>query len=196
MPTALLEAPIRYQVDESIPIEELDIPEGYEFVDGNLEEMNVSYLSTYVAKNIIFILESHVKPGRLGWVSSEGASYKCFPDDADKYRRPDVAFHVRGRLTRAEATTSGPVSIVPDLVVEVISPNDLSYKVDRKRKEWLSAGAKLVWIVNPETQEIMVYRPDVAAKQFFSNDILTADPVLPDFRVPMAEVFEMPEDPV
>lgn len=88
--------------------------------------------------------------------------------------------------------TEGHCSVVPDMVVEVVSPNDLADDVDAKRIEWQRAGVQLVWIIHPITQTIHAYHADGTVKLFHNSDTLTAEPVLPDFRVPAAELFRLP----
>jgi Uma2 family endonuclease len=165
---------------------------GYEIVDGELKETNVSFLSSFVAGEIHGSLREYVKPRRLGWVSPEGTSFRCFPDDENRVRRADVAFHRLDRLTADRAQAEGHCTIVPDLVVEVVSPNDLAYEVNEKRNEWLGAGAQLVWVVYPDRQEVYAHRRDGTVTFFGPADTLTAEPVLPEFRVPVAELFRLP----
>jgi Uma2 family endonuclease len=169
-----------------------DRGKGFELVNGRLKELNVSYLSSFTAGRIYRQLANHVEPANLGWVSPEGTSFRCFPDDPDKVRRADTAFHALGRLTQAQATAEGHCSVVPDLVVEVMSPNDLAYDVDEKRSEWLAAGAKLVWVIHPVRRTIHAYRADGTVALFGPAETLTADPVLPEFRVPVADLFRLP----
>lgn len=169
-----------------------DRGKGFELVDGELKELNVSFLSTYVAGEVHFHLRSHVGPRNLGWVSPEGTSFRCFTDDPDRVRRADTAFHTLGRLTQAQATTEGHLTVVPDLVVEVVSPNDLAYDVNQKRVEWLTAGAKLVWVIHPVQQTIHAYRADGTVGLFGRADVLTGEAVLPDFRVAVADLFRLP----
>ncbi len=193
MSTALLEAPTREYAD--VPhMMELEVPKGYEFVDGQLEELEVSYLSSYVAGRICRFLGQYVDLAKVGWVSPEGTSFQCFPDDPDKVRRADTAFHRRGRLKRAQANSEGHCSVVPDIVVEVISPNDKPYKVERKRREWLKAGAQLVWLVYPDSETLHAFYADGSSKVFENGDTPTAAPVLPEFTLSLATVFEQPED--
>ena len=65
-----------------------------------------------------------------------------------------------------------------------MSPNDLADEVNEKRIEWLEAGAQLVWVIHPVQQTIHAYRADGTVTLFRRPDTLTADPVLPEFRVP------------
>jgi Uma2 family endonuclease len=165
---------------------------GYELVDGELKELNVSFLSSFVAGQTYFALRTHVGTSRLGWVSPEGTSFRCFPDDENRVRRADTAFHRLDRLTADQARAEGHCTVVPDLVVEVVSPRDLAYEVDEKRIEWQEAGAQLVWVIHPVRQTIHAYRADGTVRLFQRTDPLTAEPVLPDFRVPVADLFRLP----
>jgi len=169
-----------------------DQGQGYELVDGELKELNVSFLSSYVAGQTYFQLQSYVGPRNLGWVSPEGTSFRCFPDNEEKVRRADTAFHRLDRLPADRAMVEGHCTIVPDLVVEVVSPNDLADDVNEKRIEWLEAGAQLVWVIHPLQQTIHAYRVDGTVGLFRRTDVLTGEPVLPDFRVPVADLFRLP----
>lgn len=167
---------------------------GYELVNGELKERNVSFLANFVAGRVCNRLANHVEPKNLGWMSPQGASFRCFPDDPNRVRLADVAFHRLDRLTANQARAEGHCTVVPDLVVEVVSPNDLAYEVNEKRNEWLEAGARLVWVIDPVRQEIQAYHTDGTVTHFGRADTLTAEPVLPEFRAPVAELFQLPTD--
>lgn len=171
-----------------------DEGKGFELVNGELRELNVSTLSTLVASEMYGVLRDHVKPRRLGWCFADGQSYRCFPDDDSKVRRPDASFIRLDRMTSDEAREEGHCTITPDLVVEVLSPNDLAYEVNEKRLEWQRAGAQLVWIVDPVRRTIHAYRTGAGVREFSGTDVLNAEPVLPEFNVPVAELFKLPTD--
>src|SRR5262245_22418980 len=105
-----------------------DQGQGYELVNGELKERNVSFWSTFVGRRASTILANYVEPRGLGWVNGEGTLYRCFPDDENRVRRADVTFHRIERLTPEQAGAEGHITVVPDLVVEVVSPNDLVYE--------------------------------------------------------------------
>jgi Uma2 family endonuclease len=188
--SATLPPPAKLTPDDLLRLP--DRGKGFELVDGELKELNASYLSSFVAGEVYGHLRDHVRPRRLGWLSPEGTSYRCFPIDPDRVRRADVAFHLLNRLTPDQALTEGHMAVVPDLVVEVVSPNDLADEVNAKRVEWLAAGASLVWVVFPVQQEVHAFRADGSSVVFRRADALTAEPVLPDFRVPVADLFRLP----
>ncbi len=189
--TATLPAPkTRFTPEDFLKLP--DGGKGYELVDGELKELNLSYLSAFVANRISTRLTYHVEERNLGWMSGEGTSYRCFPDDRNRVRRADVSFHLLNRVSLERASADGFFAIVPDLVVEVISPNDLSYEVEIKRLEWLDAGAQIVWVVHPEAKTIYAYWADGSTRLFQKADTLTAEPLLPEFRASVADLFKMP----
>ena len=177
---------------EELPDAEPALPRGFEFVDGQLEELNVSFLSTFLAGRCYKHLANFVEPRRLGWVTPEGTSYRCFPDDPTRVRRADTAFHRLEKVTTEQALTEGYMSVVPDLVVEVVSPHDIADAVNRKLLEWMRAGVSLVWIVHPLDRTIHAYGSPGGIRLFTEADTLTAEPVLPEFSVPMGELFRLP----
>lgn len=187
--SATLAAPPPAQTEPDIP----ELARGQEFVNGEIQELNVSYLSGFVAARVNRIVGNFVEDRHLGWMSAEGTSFRCFPDDPRKVRRADTAFHRLDRLTAQQAQTEGYMPVVPDLVVEVVSPNDLADEVNEKRVEWLAAGAQLVWVIFPLQQEVHAFPAGGGTVRVFGPaDTLTADPVLPGFAAPVADLFRLP----
>jgi Uma2 family endonuclease len=174
----------------------LSIPDGdrYELVAGKLVERNVSYWSSYIAGAIHRLLSTFCLDNKRGWVSPEGTSFQCFPDDPQKVRRADVSFIRLDRMTSERATQEGHMPIAPDLAVEVVSPNDLYYQVETKTEDWLSAGVQIVWIVNPRTHTVTVRRADGSSTTLRENDDLTGENIVPGFRCQVRELFLLPTE--
>jgi len=162
--------------------------DAYELVDGQLVEKNMGTKSSWVASEVMFRIRSFITIHPEGWVLAE-AAYQCFPDAPSKVRRPDVSFIRFGRLPDEELP-DGHCAIAPDLAVEVTSPRDTHYQVAEKIEEYLSAGVALVWIVNPNTRTVLVYRKDRDTVSFLhEDDELSGEDVLPDFRCPVRDIF-------
>src|SRR4051812_22322085 len=104
------------------PEDLLAMPDGeqYELVDGQLVELNVSLLSSWVEAEIVGRLVIYVRENDLGWVFSSTNQYRCFPWRPNMIRKPDASFIRRGRITSAQVKTNGFATVVPDLVVEII----------------------------------------------------------------------------
>lgn len=165
---------------------------GYELVDGELKELIVSTRSCYVGGRVYSKLENYSESQSPGWAFPPETGYRCFADDTGRVRKPDASFILLDRMTREEYEADGFTEVVPDLVAEVISPNDIAADLDAKVEEWLAAGVRLVWVVNPELRTVRVYRPDGTGARLQVGDTLTADPVLPGFSCPVADLFRLP----
>jgi Uma2 family endonuclease len=95
-----------------------------------------------------------------------------------------------------EQIPDGFVQIAPDVVAEVVSPNDNYYAVDQKVWEYLEAGVKLVWVINPRKRTVMAYRgPTGDASLFREQDEIGGEDVLPGFRCRVADLFPPGQQP-
>jgi Uma2 family endonuclease len=73
--------------------------------------------------------------------------------------------------------------------VEVLSPNDLAYAVDEKIGEYLVAGVKLVWIINPERRWVTIHRADGSVVRLKETDTLDCGQVVPGFSCAVGDLF-------
>ena len=105
-----------------------------------------------------------------------------------KVRKPDVSFIAAARMT-AEQWNEGFSKLAPDLAVEVLSPNELAIDVDWKLQDYLAAGVRLVWIINPETRIVRIHRQDRSVAEVHAGEELDGEDVVPGFRAPVAELF-------
>ena len=134
------------------------------------------------------LIADFAEPHGLGWAFPADCGYQCFPDAPDKVRKPDASFIQRGRLP-GEQLHEGHVRIAPDLAVEVVSANDLFDEVEIKVGEYLGAGVRLVWVVNPRTRTGQVYRADGSVTRLREGDELSGEDVLPGFRCRVHDLF-------
>ncbi len=169
----------------------LQMPDGdhYELVDGELVETDMGGKSSWVGLEVAARLREFARKRRGSFVFPEGAGYRCFPDNPEKVRRPDASFIDTGRLPGA-VPPEGYILVPPDLAVEVISPNDSYYHVEKKVDEYLEAGVRMVWIVNPDNRTVrVVTRGQKEIVQLGPDDELTGGDVLPGFSCRVAEFF-------
>ena len=131
-------------------------------------------------------LDQHVDQKGLGVVSTEvGFRLTRNPDTV---RAPDVAFVARSRIPKGSLPEKF-VDFPPDLAVEVLSPEDTASEVLRKVEEYLAAGVRLVWVVDPATQRVTIYRSLQDVKILTTEQELDGGAVLPGFRAKVAELF-------
>lgn len=124
----------------------------------------------------------------LAWVFGPDCGFRCFPGAPDKIRRPDVSCILRDRLP-LERLSEGYVETAPDLVVEVVSPNDLAYEVKEKVQEYLGAGVRLVWVVYPPSRTVHVYRLEGAVTVLGADQELSGESVLAGFSCRVGDLF-------
>ncbi len=108
----------------------------------------------------------------------------------DQSRKPDVAFVAGAMPSEPEAI----LALVPTLAVEVISPNNTAEEMEAKVAEYLTAGAQMVWLTFPESRMVIAFWQDGGAV-FKSGDTITAEPVLPGFSCPVADLFPPAANP-
>jgi Uma2 family endonuclease len=160
----------------------------FELVDGQLQERPVSHESSVVALMLSARLALYVLAHRLGWVATTDCGLQIFEDDPSKVRFADGSFISTGRLHHRPA--DGHLRVAPDLVLEVVSPNDIAADVNRKVREYLAAGVRVVWVVYPETQSVDIYRPDRSDTHLDADGTLSGEDVVPGFSVALAELFD------
>lgn len=178
---------------EMTPEELLSMPDGkrYELVDGKLVERNMAWKSSRIGGRVSHLLSAYCDAHNAGWVAPGDASYQCFPDAPKKVRRPDASFIHSDRLG-AEEEPEGHCPIAPDLAVEVISPGDRYSPVESKVDEYLRAGTRLVWVIDPPTRTVRIHRADGTVMDVHEDGELDGEDVLPGFRCRVAEIFRTP----
>ncbi len=160
----------------------------YELVKGELQKMAPAGSSHgAIAMNLAGPLHQYVKGNNLGKVFAAETGF-VIAHNPDTVRAPDVAFVQRQRVETI-GNIVGYWPGAPDLVVEVVSPNDLYSEVAEKVDAWLTAGTQLVIIVDPRRQTITVHRAPTEMQTLTLNDTLDGAPVLPGWILPVREVF-------
>ena len=139
-----------------------------------------------IAAEMAAVLRDFVKPRRLGVVLGAETGFRI-ATDPDTVLAPDVAFILADRV--GERLPRGFFPGAPDLAVEVLSPGDRASEVIAKVENWLAAGCRAAWVVDPKTQTVTVYHPDHKAVLLQPSDTLADGDLLPGFGIPVAEVF-------
>lgn len=149
--------------------------------------MPTGHLHSFYEGNITIALGVFVKEHQLGRVlpGEVGIYTQRQPDTV---RGADVAFISHERLTQVQSKSF--LDVCPELVVEVMSPDDTWDEVHEKLEEYFAVGAKLIWVVAPRRQRLHVYRSLTDLDVLTVQDTLTGGAVLPGFQVSVAELFE------
>jgi Uma2 family endonuclease len=137
--------------------------------------------------NFYFELRSFVLERKLGKVLvGEVGIYTG--RDPDTVRAADVLYISSERLAR-RAKKGGFLDVAPDLVVEVLSPDDSDAEIEEKVAEYLACGVRLVWVADPATRSVRSYRSGRSVQVFGETDLLSGEDVLEGFDVEVARLF-------
>jgi len=109
--------------------------------------------------------------------------------DPDTVRGPDVAYFAPERIPEARWGTVfwGP----PDLAIEILSPSNRAAEMGEKVAEYLEAGVRGVWLVDPSGPSVTVSLAGGVVQSVGPDGILDGDEVLPGFRMSLAALFSL-----
>jgi len=140
-----------------------------------------------VEGNLYDALRSFVRAKRLGVVrvGEVGIYTRRNPDSI---RAADVLYISRERYAQVRST--GYLDVAPELIVEVMSPEDRWSEMNRKLREYFAIGVRLVWVADPETRTVYAYRSLTDVREFTERDQLPGDDVLAGLNVPVASLFD------
>lgn len=157
--------------------------DGYEYVKGELVPMSPpTRMHSKISVKVIRYLDRHVDENQLGEVHVE-ATFQV----GERGLKPDVAFVSTPRLDGDENIG---FPIPPDLAIEVVSPTDAQSRVVDKAFAYLNAGTRLVWVLEPRSQTVTVYRSERDITLLTREDALTGEDVVPGFTCPVSQLFE------
>lgn len=127
-----------------------------------------------------------------GWPTRRGRLATLDPGftlarNPDTVRAPDLAYVSRER--HPGPMPNGFPAFAPDLAVEVRSPGDRAGAVVAKVGDWLEAGSLMVWSVDPDREQVVVYRADGSVSVLGLGDTLLGERVLPGFAMALTELF-------
>ena len=159
----------------------------YELVDGEVVDVGNSgmehgNIGTFLGGAIEF----YVRSQKLG-VTCDSST--AFTMKSGNKRSPDISFVSKAKLKGLKRLPKGFLEGAPDLAVEVISPNNTFEEIHQKLVEYFDNDCRLVWVINPDEQSVLVYRQPQPDKLLKLADSLDGEDVIPGFTLPIAELF-------
>ena len=159
-----------------------DVAENHELVDGELIEVSGNTLRHNGLRDLLIaLLLPIIKERKLGHIVAE-QEY----DFLGNAHGPDVSFF--GPAKQSLVNLDKRVQrFVPDLAIEIASPNDTYDSLQLKKQRYLSAGVREVWLISPKTQEILIFTKD-GVSRLHASGVLTTD-LLPGVAISVEELF-------
>lgn len=156
----------------------------FELVDGEIVEKMPTEAHGLLESYIAWLMNNVVIPNDLGRVLTN-ARFRLASANYDS-RLPDIAFRAK---PAAPVVTQGAISDMPDLAVEIQSPDDSDKEIEAKARYYIANGSRLVWNIKPRTRTIDVYRADGERVELTGADVLSGDDVLPGFAASVESIF-------
>ncbi|GAB5493388.1 MAG: Uma2 family endonuclease [Phototrophicaceae bacterium] len=157
----------------------------FEFIGGEIIEMPSNPYVSKLAARIIVLIGMYLLKNDIGHITGEAGGYMV---SGERYA-PDVAFISYEK--QPELAKKGYNPNPPDLAVEILSSNrsDEYDSLRIKIFNYLAAGTT-VWVVVPDKKVVEVYQVGQAVKVLLEKDTLTADNILPNFTLAIADIFD------
>lgn len=161
-----------------------------ELVAGRVVDVSpAGFLHGLVASRVLALLHDHVREHGGGHVTSSETGFLVHREP-DTVRAPDAAFVSTASIRRWQAQPSTYFPGAPELAVEVLSPSDAWVEVEAKTREYLAAGGRVVWVLNPESQRVYVFSAEAETRVLTREDTLTGEAVLPGLSTPVKALFD------
>ncbi len=103
-------------------------------------------------------------------------------------KSPDVTWIERSKLANVPAGVAFP-EVVPDFVIELRSKTDSLKTLQAKMEEYRANGVRLGWLINPQQQQVEIYRLGQEVEILQSPTSLSGEDVLAGFTLDVSSIF-------
>jgi Uma2 family endonuclease len=162
----------------------------FELIHGEIVEKVPTQKHGLLTGNLFGFVWSHTRQKGVGFVVME-VRHRV-PGDQHNDRIPDISYYADADKPLVER---GPVPYLPDLAIEVKSPDDTYNKMREKADYYLANGVRLVWLVYPEKRLVVVRTPD-SEDILTENDTLDGGDVLLGFTLSVRDIFMKGNQPI
>lgn len=161
-----------------------------EWVDGILVEKAKGSFESLLAMKLSFALMTFLEANPVGFLLGEAGMLRILPK---RLRLPDVSVIRWDRLPGKQLPKDRVYSVAPNLVVEILSESNTKREMELKLAEYLEAGVRLIWYIDPPTRTAVIHRPGEPPQSIDAAGMLEGEDVLPGFSVRLGEIFERAE---
>jgi Uma2 family endonuclease len=158
-----------------------------ELIDGTLVEKTMGAFEGRVGGLIVHFIEDFIEDHDLGITFGADATLRILPRQV---RLPDVSFVSWTKLPNRELPAESIAALVPDLAIEVLSESNTRREMERKRRDYFTAGVRLVWQIDPDTRTAEVFTAPDHPTVVGPDGELEGSDVLPGFRLSLKRLFD------
>jgi Uma2 family endonuclease len=173
----------------------LSAEQPFELINGEkIEKMPTGYLHGAILRVIFRLLDAFVTQHHLGEVYPEMTFvYTPSTNWVRGARVPDIMFYQKSRIEdylKTIVNKNLPLALVPDLVIEILSPTDNIFDIQDRILFDFDNGVKMIWLIDPDRRGALVYTPHANRPTRFGEDgVLSAPDILPNFELHLATVW-------
>jgi Uma2 family endonuclease len=168
----------------------------YELVDGRLVRMSPTGLEHSDVTGDLYSATRTVARRLGGLVTLPDTGFRFLrPDGRELLLVPDVAYLGPERVAqlpaRGSVARSRYVNVLPDLAIEVASPDQHRPEMAAKAQLFLECGVRFVWVVWSRHKQVDIWRAGDAqpSTTLGVGDSLDGEGILPGFTLPLAQLF-------
>ena len=166
----------------------LKLPENddrlFELIDGEIVEKMTTEQHGVIAALFATFINIFLFANPIGRVAVEARHQPANAKDKRNNRLPDVSFVTNEH----PLTTRGTALYIPELCIEIQSPDDSAKKMANKAAFYLENGAKMVWLVYPS--KLLVEMLTLDSRELLGiEDTIGGGDVLPGFTLAVKQVF-------
>jgi Uma2 family endonuclease len=104
---------------------------------------------------------------------------------------PDISILTWNRIPRTpEGKIANRFNLYPDWVIEILSPEQSSNKIVRKVMFCLSQGTKIAWLIDPEDESVMIFKPEQFPEIKLAQEILPVLEGLEGLQLSVKDMFD------
>src|SRR5438105_2003685 len=174
-------------LEEFLRMPEIDEQPYLEYIDGRIEaKVSPQTKHSLITMRLLEHLREYAEPQQRGLPLPE---LRC--TFAGRSIIPDVVFLLDDHIkTDEDGVVLNPTFRPPDIHIEIVSPDQSVRKCREKLVFSTAHGCPLGWLIDPERRRVHVYRPRRRPQRLPADGVLEGDPVLPGYRLPVAELFD------
>jgi Uma2 family endonuclease len=165
--------------------EELAQGEPFELIDGRMVFKMPDRKHSRIQIALGSKLYNYFEQNPIGEVLTE-FSLRLWPENVHRLPTPDIAVFLNENILEEEKYATR----APDLAIEIVSDDDRATAMFAKARMYLEKGSRVVWIVFPSEQSVVVMTP---TERRWESETLTCPELLPGFSVKISEIFSSPK---